>query len=600
MTTQSKRVPFAIAGIVGCCAIILLVAIVAGGVYFFVAGGQLPTIGQPAIGGEIKDPIVTMLVAASLDEKGRPVDPKLTFDVTQPQMTVIVQVGKVSAGTLTIAWYKSSEGSDAKLFEHQIQVQDNDRAYSIGKNAGGILAAGRYKVVATLAGPSIPVMLASQKEGAGTSTAAATLAGQTEELEFDVTPQKGTAKPAGASVPQGQPPVDGGSGKAPPLAPSNTPSSSGCEVDLYNLDGTGDISLHTPTVNVGRTISNCLGPDSIYVVMTLDGHEYNFLGPGPLHINPCTLSGGKDLPGTKVRFDSNNPTFHYTGPDTKVAGPLVVTLGEDDLPPSVLLDTMPDKGTKVKEGQKIDITVTAYEQRVNGPWQTGVKVIHVRETQAGGGEEFFTWNNPDGLPKPCKQKTWEHKEHTSYPVPKNPPPEIEICASADDWNKSGPETCYRYPTADHWSGTVRSVSGFTNTAGLACSNAQWLSNFDVYVAVDGTVSGTGEAHLRAPAHCNQPFNVKQASTYRFRVEGTFDRKQFKLLFHETYNDGGDAGYIHCTLLTCSGWGDPPPSLLVFSVTGQGSAGGQVDVARSKVGGSINAQHIIDLKCEDCK
>ncbi len=114
---------------------------------------------------EVKDPIISMVMASSIDAKGQIVNPRFTFPPNEPQMTAIVRVGKIKGSQLNVTWYKSSESGDEKLFEHQIQVKSNDRAFSVGKNASGTLLAGTYKVVATLEG-------------------------QTKEMEFDVSPLK--------------------------------------------------------------------------------------------------------------------------------------------------------------------------------------------------------------------------------------------------------------------------------------------------------------------------------------------------------------------------------------------------------------------------
>jgi hypothetical protein len=114
---------------------------------------------------EVKDPIISMVMASSIDAKGQLVNPRFTFPQNEPQMTAVVRVGKIKGSQLKVTWYKTSESGDEKLFEHQIQVKSNDRAFSVGKNASGTLLAGTYKVVATLEG-------------------------QTKDMEFDVSPPK--------------------------------------------------------------------------------------------------------------------------------------------------------------------------------------------------------------------------------------------------------------------------------------------------------------------------------------------------------------------------------------------------------------------------
>src|SRR5205807_7671264 len=91
-------------------------------------------------------------MASSIDARGEAVNPRFSFPQSEPQVTAIIYLGKASGSPLNVTWFKSSEDGDEKLFEHQIQVKTDDRAFSVGKNGSGTLAAGAYKVVATLEG----------------------------------------------------------------------------------------------------------------------------------------------------------------------------------------------------------------------------------------------------------------------------------------------------------------------------------------------------------------------------------------------------------------------------------------------------------------
>src|SRR5207302_2612859 len=135
-------------------------------------------------------------------------------------------------------------------------------------------------------------------------------------------------------------------------------------------------------------------------------------------VDPCSLAGGADLPGTKVTVKA------ATEPELASVSS-VITLGLDTLAPRLKVVSTPVRGTKVKTGDKINLKVTATEQRSGGPWQTGVKVIQI--TAQPGGLVKEPWANPSALPKACSEKTWEQKDEATYTVPKNPPLIIEIC-----------------------------------------------------------------------------------------------------------------------------------------------------------------------------
>src|SRR5574341_1000205 len=558
--------------------------------------------------GELTGPIIGMIPGASLDKNGALVDPKFTFDPTEPQITVVVQVGKVSGSPLTITWYQETEGGDQKLFAHDVEVAAYDRAYSIGKNPG-TLASGTYKVIAALEG-------------------------QTEEMEFDVSPQKASSRPDAAPVSfhqdatpptparQGAPPVSGGSGTIPQsesvsLYPSHTTSTSLCSdllpKGLYNAYGADVVDVfyrgqcpHAPQgtlygVYVSATVN---GPAKVIGTYVADPNA----SLGDYYIDPCTLSGGSDLPGTKMLVTSSAQDSAGKEVDSSQA---TYTLADDTLAPRVLLS--PPNGTRVNPGQKINITVTAQEKRKNGPWQSGVKVIHVSETQVNGRNEFFTWNNPSALPKACNAKTWDHTEHTTYTVPQKPPPFIEICASADDWFNSGAETCYQYPTGYTWKGKFHLVSSDYTPAG-ACLNETWDGTFQVVVApVTGEVRGDGSANLIAPPAGGSPgCGKEQATQARFDVFGTYSGGsayspgfEFRLMFSTVVIGGGNGGLSNYTFFLYPldfSQGDvrTPPDFTV-PVIAPGDAEAQLSnsvVMTTRETGK--AQITISLLCQDCK
>ena len=53
---------------------------------------------QPAA-VEIKGPILAMTTATGYDDRGRPQNPSFSFAPTEPQLVVIVQIGKLDAGS---------------------------------------------------------------------------------------------------------------------------------------------------------------------------------------------------------------------------------------------------------------------------------------------------------------------------------------------------------------------------------------------------------------------------------------------------------------------------------------------------------------------
>src|SRR3990172_3322289 len=160
---------------------------------------------------EVTGPILAVVPAASLDEGGEIIGQAYSFTPTAPQITVIVQMNELDQpATLTVTWYSVTDEGDVALFEHNIQVDSLERAYSIGENPG-LLASGTYKAVATL--------------GDATQTVTWVVEGEAPELAAD------TVMDATASGAQSAAPASGANGIVPRDEVSVT-TSSGCPVKL--------------------------------------------------------------------------------------------------------------------------------------------------------------------------------------------------------------------------------------------------------------------------------------------------------------------------------------------------------------------------------
>src|SRR6266550_3849559 len=113
--------------------------------------------GKPSPSVEAKGPIISMVMASSVDAKGLVVNPRFSFPQNEPQVTAIIYLGRITGSPLNVTWYKTTESGDEKLFEHQIKVKSHDRAFSAARNPAKTLAAGTYKVVASLDGQTADI-----------------------------------------------------------------------------------------------------------------------------------------------------------------------------------------------------------------------------------------------------------------------------------------------------------------------------------------------------------------------------------------------------------------------------------------------------------
>jgi hypothetical protein len=389
----------------------------------------------------VNGPILAVVTAASLDPQGQLVNQTTSFPPTAPQMTVVVQVGQLaSRSSLTVAWYSVGDAGDQKLFEHTIEVDPLDRAYSIGQNAG-VLATGTYKAVATL--------------GSATQTITWTVA------EVQAPPSTSTSSTSNAAQTQsGKPPTSGTSGKVPASqGASGQTAAGGCTAHSWS-------DQFPPSVFVAASIpttAQCMSiPSDLQLQVQIGNNppktvcsgspggmkSKSQLYPGePIVLvcdsagDPCKLNGGSDLPGTVL----NASLVQQNGGQVLATNSL--TLDPDTVPPRVTLTTNPSNGVKVKAGDKIQLTGIAEELK-NAGWQTGVQKIEIWQTAPTSEQEVIETYNSFAN-KSCGAKSWKQTMQAfTYTVPNNPPASITFCAYATDFagNEAKSDNCATFYT----------------------------------------------------------------------------------------------------------------------------------------------------------
>ena len=128
--------------------------------------------------------------------------------------------------------------------------------------------------------------------------------------------------------------------------------------------------------------------------------------------------------------------------------------GADMDSPTLKVNSTPTKGTKVKAGDQIKVTIWASERYEDGhkSFPTGVQRIKLL---ADGGKLVDSKDYGPG-PPPCEPRTFE----TTYTVPSNPPPIVHLRAVAEDAIGNKPsELTAEFPTGDtcnFWVGDVKS------------------------------------------------------------------------------------------------------------------------------------------------
>jgi len=232
-------------------------------------------------------------------------------------------------------------------------------------------------------------------------------------------------------------------------------------------------------------------------------------------VTPCSLDGGKDLPGSTVTFSTN-------AADPQFRGPVAITLGNDTTKPELKVHSTPAKGTKVKPGDKIAISAAANESRAGGgSWQTGIRSIQVTALNAGG---LIDSKDYGSQPKPCGQKNWnETLQAKPYKVPANPPAVIHLQAVAEDYQGNQGTLSADFPTGDQWTGKI---GGQLQVA--YCTDVSISGSLSLTVAKDGAVTGTVHT-TTTDATCNYP-DGKTASTQGGPADMTITGQKTKKAF----------------------------------------------------------------------
>jgi hypothetical protein len=273
------------------------------------------------------------------------------------------------------------------------------------------------------------------------------------------------------------------------------------------------------------------------------------------------------------------------------------TPDDDKDAPKLKVTSIPKKGTKVKAGDKIRVTITASERYEDGhkSWPTGVRSI-----QLTADDGLVDSKDYGRVPQPCERRTFE----ATYTVPRNPPAIVHLTAIAEDGVGNNDSEVGEFPTGDMWSGTLHAKSSQFWGPGGQCIDEEWDINLDLVVLSDGSVTGKGSGQLVSMPKCSggapAPVHVWRYDLESHTIScpgirGRFDGKEFELHFPAApaVSLGG--------IVSLSGYppGQNPPTLSV-KVIGPGMARGQT-TTDVNMGAPRHAtgDFIIALKCTNC-
>jgi hypothetical protein len=440
--------------------------------------------------------VVGIVVAAGKDRRGRPVKPAARFTPANArQIAVVVRVGALRRpGRLAVEWYSiDGAGRERRLHESHVSVSGHQWAWSIGR-APAPVATGLYEAVAHVAGSELATWFSvgSERPPAVSQQAAG---GAPELVSADEGGALWDAWSEGTAGPQ-QPPGGASSG----------------ECFLWTHGGEDGIAAFAFTVPVAAGADCTQDATATATVGAAVSGEPTDLASGEAakhsvartEVDPCTLPGGSDLPGTVVHVLGKDGRGHTATAEVQLA----------DLSPGPIVagESTPPDGSRVNPGDKITLHFGAGEL----PFAKG---IHKVEFFANGAP-LREWSAGD-TPKACDKERFMSEFGGHYTVPADPPPVVELVVRAEDYDSHFGWQTWEFPTRGAtWRGTVTARLEQEVPAGMQESDAQLAATLseDPNGNVTGVLVGeqSQELHLS-----NCPSTTHSPGRIRAEVSGTF-------------------------------------------------------------------------------
>jgi hypothetical protein len=163
----------------------------------------------------------------------------------------------------------------------------------------------------------------------------------------------------------------------------------------------------------------------------------------------------------------------FGGHDTVFEAP------RDTKSPKLTTTSVPRKGSKVKAGDQITVTMVARDDPA--PWPTGLRTIQLVADSENG--RFVMSENYE----PCAEPA-ERRVVATYTVPQNPPAIVRLTAIAEDHARHMDTDVGEFPTGEMWKGTVNLERDDINPA---CSSITSTATYTIVVVQDGRITGDG-------------------------------------------------------------------------------------------------------------
>ena len=160
--------------------------------------------------------------------------------------------------------------------------------------------------------------------------------------------------------------------------------------------------------------------------------------------------------------------------------------------PKLDTNSIPPKGTKVKPGDKIEVTMVARDDA--NRWQSGIQSIQLLAESDGNRSVRVQGWQPQ--PRTCEQAPEPRRLVATYEVPRNPPPVVRLRAIAEDFVNHHDTDLGEFPTGD-WYGTIDWRIPFPN--GRLWGRLDLTFDYDGQGNLKGRM--TGDDHVEAQTPC---------------------------------------------------------------------------------------------------
>jgi hypothetical protein len=198
---------------------------------------------------------------------------------------------------------------------------------------------------------------------------------------------------------------------------------------------------------------------------------------------------------------------------------ITITLSPDTEKPKLTTTSAPRKGTKVRPGDTIKVTMRASEKYEDaGPgWQTGVKKVLLRDESRNQVVPPH-WEGTEM--RPCNQKQWEQTLQVTYTVPPNPPPIIRLRAIAEDFAGNKDDDVGEFPTQGDWYGRFKWTHDCQGTmADVTHGDADITLDYDGRGNLTGTLTGSTPRRTQTLPSCTMTYIAP--GTFSAKLKGSY-------------------------------------------------------------------------------